>query len=223
MKKRPEALETASAADANATPDKVVRQFLDAARSGDQKKLSNLMTKKAREETAKHNINFELDSYQHATFAVGDFEYLTPEHTTAHVSCKWTDHDGDADFSHDVIWVMRKEQPGWRVVGMITRPFPDAEPVAFNYENIPELLATKASIEQETKRRAQMPSTKSIEPSARRAGSKRRRNDSDAHPDPRAGDRLASGAETIDGGFPEVEFCKKRKNGSDRAAKYRQL
>jgi hypothetical protein len=38
---------------------------------------------------------------------------------------------------------------------MITRPFPDQAPVAFNYENVDELMQTKASIEQEAKRRAE--------------------------------------------------------------------
>jgi hypothetical protein len=136
-------------------PDKVVLQFLEAARSGDQRKLSQLMTEKARKETTDQNINFELESYQNATFEVGEVEYLTPEKNTSHVGCKWTDHDGDASFSHDVIWVMRSEEPGWRVVGMITRPFPDQPPVAFDYENVKELMNTKAMIEQEVKRRAE--------------------------------------------------------------------
>jgi hypothetical protein len=113
------------------------------------------MTEKARSETTSQNINFELESYQNATFEVGETEYLSAEKNTAHVGCKWTDHDGDASFSHDVIWVMRKEEPGWRVVGMITRPFPDQPPVAFDYENVKELMNTKTAIEQEAKRRAE--------------------------------------------------------------------
>jgi hypothetical protein len=137
------------------TPDKIVDQFLKAAKSGDQQKLSQLLSNSAREETQKHGINFELDSYRDATFELGGFEYLTPEKNTAHVACKWTDHDETGSFTHDVIWVLRKEEAGWRVVGMITRPFPDQPPVAFNYENVDELMATKAGIEQEVKRRAE--------------------------------------------------------------------
>jgi hypothetical protein len=139
----------------NATPDKVLKQFLDAARLGDQKKLSTLMSKLAREEAEKYHIDFELQSYKDATYDLGQYEYLTPAKNTAHVACKWTDHDGDTNFTHDVIWVMRKEEEGWRVVGMITRPFPDRDPVAFNYENVKELMDTKAAIEDEVKRRAE--------------------------------------------------------------------
>ncbi len=139
----------------NESPDKVVEQFLAAATAGDQRKLAALMTKAAREETQKYNINFELESYQNATFKIGEYEFLTPEKNTAHVSCKWTDHDGQESFTHDVIWVLRKEEPGWRVVGMITRPFEDHEPVAFNYENVKELMDTKANIEAEVKRRSE--------------------------------------------------------------------
>jgi len=137
------------------TPDKLLVQFLNAAKLGDQKKLSALMSKLAREEAEKYHIDFELQSYKDATYKLGQYEYLTPAKNTAHVACKWTDHDGDAEYSHDVIWVMRKEEEGWRVVGMITRPFPDRDPVAFNYENVKELMDTKAAIEEEVKRRAE--------------------------------------------------------------------
>jgi len=137
------------------TPDKIVDQFLKAAKSGDQQKLSQLLSNSAREETQKHGINFELDSYRDATFEIGKFQYMTPEKVTAQVACKWTDHDETGNFTHDVVWALRKEEPGWRVVGMITRPFPDQPEVAFNYENVEELMATKAAIEQEVKRRAE--------------------------------------------------------------------
>jgi len=52
-----------------------------------------------------------------------------------------------------VIWVLRKESAGWRVVGMITRPFADKDPVVFNYEDIPSLVAAKNFIEEESTRR----------------------------------------------------------------------
>jgi hypothetical protein len=136
------------------TPDKVVIRFLEAARTGDQKRLAEFMTAAAREQTAKHSINFELEAYQNASFEVGKFEFLTPEKDTAHVACKWTDRDADgATFSHDVLWVLRKEDEGWRVAGMITRPFPDLPPVAFNYESFPELMEAKRAVEQEYQRR----------------------------------------------------------------------
>ncbi len=136
------------------TPDKVLTQFLDAAKLGDQKKLSALMSQLARKEAETYHIDFELQSYKDASYKLGQYEYLTPAKNTAHVACTWTDHDGDATYSHDVIWVMRKEEEGWRVVGMITRPFPDRDPVAFNYENVKELMETKAAIEEEVNRRA---------------------------------------------------------------------
>ncbi len=138
----------------NATPDKTVIEFLKAARSGDQHRLSSLMTDKAKDQTSKHNVNFELESYQNASFEVGEFEYLTKDKDSAHVACKWTDRDADgATFTHDVIWVLRKEDDGWRVAGMITRPFPDEPPVAFNYESFKELMEAKTSVEQESQRR----------------------------------------------------------------------
>ncbi len=152
------------------TPDKTVVKFLEAARSGDQKRLAEFMSAAAREQTAKHSINFELESYQNASFEVGKFEFLTPEKDTAHVACKWTDRDADgATFSHDVLWVLRKEDDGWRVAGMITRPFPDLPPVAFNYESFQELMEAKRSVEQESQRRADADAQAPKQPDAKMA------------------------------------------------------
>ncbi len=136
------------------TPDKAVIQFLQAAKAGDQHRLATLMTEKAREVTEKHNVNFELETYRDASFDVGEYEYLTPDKDSAHVACKWTDRDAEGEaFTHDVIWVLRKEDEGWRVAGMITRPFPDEQPVAFDYEDFRALMEAKTSVDREMERR----------------------------------------------------------------------
>ncbi len=140
----------------DAAPDKLVVAFLDAARSGDQKRLSELLTTKAREETAKHDVVMKLDDYKSSTFEVGEFEFLTDEKDAAHVACKWTDHDSDGStFTHNVIWVVCKEESAWRVAGMITRPFPDKPPVVFNYEDASSLVKAKQWIIEEEERRMQ--------------------------------------------------------------------
>jgi len=87
-------------------------------------------------------------------FEVGKFEYVTPEKDGAHVACVWIDRDEKGtEYKHDVIWVLRKEDGGWRIVGMITRPFPDKDPVVFNYEDIPSLVQAKNFIQTESERR----------------------------------------------------------------------
>ncbi len=55
--------------------------------------------------------------------------------------------------THDVIWVVRHEAAGWRVAGMIIRPFPDKPPVALNYEDFKALAEAKDFIEQEAMKR----------------------------------------------------------------------
>jgi hypothetical protein len=138
------------------TPDKAVKEFLSAARAGDQKKLTLLLSKAAQEQASKNNVNFELDSYQNATFEVGEFEYLTEAKDSAHVGCKWTDRDPDGnDYTHPVVWVLRKEDSAWRIAGMILRPFPDKPPVVLNYEDMSALHDAKEFIEQESQRRMQ--------------------------------------------------------------------
>jgi hypothetical protein len=140
--------------DRDATPDQVVTVFLNAAQSGNATLLSALLSTIARAETAKHNMNLQLDSAQSAKFQVGKYEYVTPEKDGAHVECIWTDQspDGTAQ-KNTVIWVLRKEDAGWRVVGMISRPFPDLRPVVLNYEDIPSFVAERNFIMQEESRR----------------------------------------------------------------------
>jgi hypothetical protein len=149
------------------TPATAVQHFLKAAQSGDQHRLAELLSKAAREETSKHNVNFELDSYHDADFEVGQFEYAADEkgnaEGAARVDCNWIDRDSNgATFPHKVVWVLRKEEPGWRVVGMITRPFPDMDPFVFNYEDVPSLIKTKDAIEAEAQRRIQQEEQKKL-------------------------------------------------------------
>lgn len=140
--------------DKDAPPDKAIATFLKAAQTGDTPLLAALLSTVARAETAKNNINFQLDSYQNSRFEIGKYEYVTPEKDGAHVQCVWIDRDEKGmEYKHDVIWVVRKESGGWRIVGMITRPFPDKDPVVFNYEDIPSLVAAKNYIQSESERR----------------------------------------------------------------------
>lgn len=140
--------------DKDATPDKTVAVFLKAAQTGNKPLLAALLSTIARAETAKNNITFQLDSYQNSKFEVGKYEFVTPQKDGAHVACVWIDRDEQGnEYKHDVIWVLRKEEAGWRIVGMITRPFLDKDPIVFNYEDIPSLVAAKSYIEAESNRR----------------------------------------------------------------------
>lgn len=143
-----------SQASADDSPDKAVHDFLSAAQAGDQKRLSSLLTTAAQTEAQKNGVNFELDSYQNASFQLEQYEFLNEAKDSAHVSCKWTDRYQDGtEVTHDVIWVVRHEAAGWRVAGMIIRPFPDKPPVALNYEDFKALADAKDFIEQEAMRR----------------------------------------------------------------------
>jgi len=138
----------------DALPDVAVSTFLKAAQAGNKPLLEALLSTVARTETAKNNITFQVDSYQNSKFDVGKYEYVTPEKDGAHVACVWIDRDEKGnEYKHDVIWVLRKEEGGWRIVGMITRPFADKDPVVFNYEDIPSLVQAKNFIQEESERR----------------------------------------------------------------------
>lgn len=140
--------------DKDATPDKTILAFLKAAQSGDKTMLAALLSSVARVETALNDVTFQPDSYQNSKFQVGRFEYVTPQKDGAHVACTWIGPGRDGkEQKQDVIWVVRKEAAGWRVVGMITRPFADKPPVVFDYEDVSSLIEAQNFIETESNRR----------------------------------------------------------------------
>ena len=62
-------------ATAEDSPDKAVHSFLSAAQAGDQKRLAGLLTTAAQAEAQKNGVNFELDSYQNASFQLEQYEF----------------------------------------------------------------------------------------------------------------------------------------------------
>ena len=150
---------------AEATPDMAVKEFLSAARAGDQKKLTLLLSKVSQEQAAKNNVNFE-PRFLSKRHVQGRRVRIPHEgKRQRHVGCKWTDRDTDgSEYTHPVVWVLRKEDSAWRIAGMILRPFPDKPPVVLNYEDMKALAEAKEYIEHESQRRMQEEQQQAAQP-----------------------------------------------------------
>ena len=62
----------------------------------------------------------------------------------------WTEADADGQrVSTDVIWVMRKQQNGWRVAGMATPVEEGQLPLLFNFEDPENMLKNKELVERQ--------------------------------------------------------------------------
>ena len=119
------------------TPDEAVNSFLSALQTGDEKAAAALLTTKARQETAAHDMVVEPPGAPNATYSVGRVQHPDNNPDAAYVSCVWSEkrQDGQQE-SYEVVWVMRRESVGWRVAGMATQIADSEEPVFLDFEDL---------------------------------------------------------------------------------------
>ena len=123
------------------TPEHTVFEFLDAIRTGNDRHAAELLTPMARDEAAKNDLVIAPPGSPTAKFSIGMVEYVTPEKDGAHVSSEWTDVDKEQQPRTDkFIWVLRKENEGWRIAGTITKVFPDQDPLVLNFEDAADMV-----------------------------------------------------------------------------------
>jgi hypothetical protein len=78
-----------------------------------------------------------------------------------HVGTTWTDTDADGFTSTDnVVWVVRLDPEGWRVVGMAMKIFDDLPPLLLNFEDPEDMLAKQEQVAAELQKRSQQAAAK---------------------------------------------------------------
>ncbi len=146
----------ASVPDDTSEPAAAVTVFLDALRRGDDQKILEMYTVRAREEAARLNEHFAPRGSDTAEFQVGEVEYLGDD--GARVACRWTDLDQNGQpHTMQFQWTMRREPRGWRVAGMIATPFPGEDPVLLDFENLDETIRKVNLLADEIRRREEGP------------------------------------------------------------------
>ncbi len=118
-------------------PKQVVMALIEAMKSGDKEAKEALLTTKAREETAKHEMPVAADAMPNTEYQIADPTYLEKNPNGAHVQCLLTEtlQDGSkADY--EIIWVLRREQEiGWRIAGMAVELAPGTPKQFLNFED----------------------------------------------------------------------------------------
>ena len=122
-----------------APPDQVVQTFLDAMKNGDIATKANLLTQKAREETARENFEINPQGAAGAQFEVRPAEYLPENPNGAHVTSVWTETYPDGTIKYDVVWVLRRQAEGWRIAGMAIELIPGQPPAFLNFEDAADM------------------------------------------------------------------------------------
>jgi hypothetical protein len=123
-----------------ALPEQVITTFLAALKAGDEATTAALLTTKAREETAKHEIAVAPQSAPGATYEVSPGKVLEDNPNGAHVSSVWTETYPDGSITYEIVWVLRRQTDGWRIAGMALELIP-GQPLQFlNFEDPQDMM-----------------------------------------------------------------------------------
>jgi len=123
-----------------AAPEQVVSTFLAALKAGDEATTAALLTSKAREETAKHEIAVAPQSAPGATYEVSPGKVLEEKANGAHVSSVWTETYPDGAITYEIVWVLRRQNEGWRIAGMALELIPGQPPQFLNFEDPQDMM-----------------------------------------------------------------------------------
>jgi hypothetical protein len=130
--------------------DKVVGEFLEAMRIGNDDKAMEFLTPLARSKTAELEMVLAPSGSDTATFKIIRCELVGEQ---AQVTADWTDLDDGRPHTDRVIWILRRETPGWRISGMATQVFADQQPIVLNFEDPADMLRKQQQAEEELARR----------------------------------------------------------------------
>ncbi len=135
--------------------------FLDAIKRGDDAAASGMLTKVARAKTQELGLSVAPPVNPTATYSIRECEMVGEAGDLVHVGTTWTDTDADGFASTDnVVWVVRLDPEGWRVVGMAMRIFDDLPPLLLDFEDPEDMLAKQELVATELQKRAQQAAAK---------------------------------------------------------------
>lgn len=127
----------------NATPQAVVHAFLEATRGGDKQVASDLLTRKAVEETTRRGLSVQPPGSASMHYAIGRAE--PAPNNKVYVNSVWSEkyEDGTKE-EYEVVWILSQESVGWRISGMAAQLDEEEDPLFIDFE-FPEELAKRVS------------------------------------------------------------------------------
>jgi len=144
-------------------PQKCVAAFLEAIRQGDDERILQLYTEKARAEAATLGEHFAPKGSDTARYEVGKVEYL--DERSARVVAVWTDLNENGQYQSDeALWMVRKEPKGWRVAAMAVKVFDGDEYLFLDFEDLNRTRAMLEEFRQEQLRRLAETASRPYEP-----------------------------------------------------------
>ncbi len=133
-------------------PEVAVFNFLEAVRTGNEETTAGMLTPTARAKVQEFGWTIAPTGSETASFEIGGIELK--DEWVAHVASTWTDigEQGQPE-SETIVWLLRREQEGWRIGGMGTKLFEGEPPLFFNFEDPEDMERKQKLAEQEIARR----------------------------------------------------------------------
>lgn len=129
-------------------------EFLEALRTGNDEKAVQMLSNTAREKAAALGRSVTPPASDTAKFTLGKVESVSED--GARVESTWTDVDDDGQSHSDkAIWALRREQQGWRIVGVAATIFPGEPPLLLNFEDPEDMIKKQQWIREEIRRRTE--------------------------------------------------------------------
>jgi hypothetical protein len=148
---------------ATETPEAACREFLEAVRTGNDEKAAQMLSEVAREKATALGRSVTPPASETARFTVGKVKHVGED--GAQVESTWTDVDNDGQAHSDTaVWVLRREQQGWRIVGVAAMIFAGEPPLVLNFEDPDEVLKKQQWAREEIRRRAEKENLQAKEP-----------------------------------------------------------
>lgn len=139
---------------ASQDPAAAVREFLEAIRTGNDKRAEQMLTKLALENLSKQQMNVAPPGSDTAKYEIGKVEMLAQD--AARVAATWTDYNEKQQLKSDpMLWMLRKGSEGWRIMGAAVEIFPGENPLLLDFERPEETRQKVQQAKQEMQRRMQ--------------------------------------------------------------------
>lgn len=157
---------TSSASTGTEPAKAAVVTFLDAMKRGDEEAARSMLTRVARAKTEEMGLSVAPPVADTATYTIRDCEMVSDSNDLAHVATIWSDIDETGGrTTENIVWAVRLDPEGWRVVGMAMRIFEDLPPLLLNFEDPDDMIAKQEMVAEELTRRA----AKAAQPATRTA------------------------------------------------------
>lgn len=138
-------------------------EFLDAVRTGNDEKASRMLSSTAREKVDALKLGITPPASDTARFTLGKVKYVNED--GAQVESTWTDTDDNGQPCSDTaVWVLRREEQGWRVVGVAATIFSGEPPLLLNFEDPEDMIKKQQWVREEIRRRAEKENLQAKEP-----------------------------------------------------------